>query len=122
MIPLYDENPTLRRPIVTIGILLLLTAVGIFVQGAGLDEVRLAASVCNLGLVPGELTGKAALGTAVPIGPGLACVVDASALNRCTTNARCPVNSLMRAGRTTRRPRRWPARPPMRRRRCGALR
>jgi membrane associated rhomboid family serine protease len=84
MIPLYDENPTLRRPIVTIGILLLLTAVWIFVQGAGLDELRLAASVCNLGLVPGELTGKAALGTAVPIGPGLACVVDASALNRWT--------------------------------------
>ena len=47
---------------------------------AGADAV-LAASVCNLGLVPGELTGQAPVGLAVPIGPGLACVVDREPLN-----------------------------------------
>ena len=28
----------------------------IFIQGAGFDQQALAASVCNLGMVPGELT------------------------------------------------------------------
>jgi membrane associated rhomboid family serine protease len=84
MIPLYDENPTLRTPIVTIGLLVVLAAVWLLVQGGGLDELQLASTVCNLGLVPGELTGKAPLGLAVPIGPGVACVVDASPLNRWT--------------------------------------
>ena len=50
-------------------------------QGAGLNEPQLAASVCNLGLVPGELTHMAALGTAVPLGDGMACVVDNQAIN-----------------------------------------
>jgi membrane associated rhomboid family serine protease len=50
-------------------------------QGAGLNEPQLAASVCNLGLVPGELTHLAALGTAVPLGDGMACVVDNQAIN-----------------------------------------
>ena len=50
-------------------------------QGAGLNESQLAASVCNLGMVPGELTHLAALGTAVPLGDGMACVVDNQAIN-----------------------------------------
>lgn len=50
-------------------------------QGAGLNEPQLAASVCNFGLVPGELTHLAALGTAVPLGDGMACVVDNQAIN-----------------------------------------
>ena len=51
------------------------------VQGAGFSEPQLAASVCNLGMVPGELTHGAALGTAVPLGDGMACVVDNQAIN-----------------------------------------
>ena len=50
-------------------------------QGAGLNEPQLAASVCNLGLVPGELTHMAALETAVPLGDGMVCVVDNQAIN-----------------------------------------
>jgi membrane associated rhomboid family serine protease len=38
-------------------------------------------SVCNLGMVPGELTHLARLGTAVPVGDGLACVVDNEPIN-----------------------------------------
>jgi membrane associated rhomboid family serine protease len=81
MFPIGDENPTLRTPIVTYLLLAVLLAVWILAQGAGLDEQSLAASVCNLGLVPGELTRQAAVGTAVPLGPGMACVVDREAVN-----------------------------------------
>ena len=52
----------------------------IFVQGAGLD-VRLVTSVCNYGLVPAELTGMQPLGFALPLGEGMACVVDDAGIN-----------------------------------------
>ena len=81
MIPISDENPTLRTPVVTIAILLALAAVWVFVQGAGLNPHQLAASVCNWGLVPGELTHRARIGAAVPIGDNLYCVVDNDASN-----------------------------------------
>ena len=54
------------------------------VQGAGFNEMELAASVCNLGMVPGELAGLARLGTAIPLGNGLACVVDNQSINLLT--------------------------------------
>jgi membrane associated rhomboid family serine protease len=44
----------------------------------------LAASVCDLGLIPGELTGLAQLGEGVPIGPGMSCLVNDAPLNRFT--------------------------------------
>jgi rhomboid family protein len=81
MIPIGDENPTLRTPIVTYLLLASLLAIWILVQGAGFDPHVLAASVCNLGLVPGELTGAATEGTGVPLGEGLACVVDREPIN-----------------------------------------
>jgi membrane associated rhomboid family serine protease len=81
MFPLHDDNPTLRTPVTTIGILALLGLSWVLLQGAGLAEVPLATSVCNLGLVPGELTGLAPLGQAVPLGEGLACVVDHEPIN-----------------------------------------
>src|ERR687884_1297386 len=84
MIPLSDDNPTLNRPVMTWSILASLAAVWVVVQGAGLDEVRLAASVCNYGLVPGELTHQARVGYALPIGQNLACVVDNDPINKFT--------------------------------------
>jgi membrane associated rhomboid family serine protease len=81
VIPLSDDNPTLRAPVVTIGLLVLIAAAWVVVQGAGFDPLRLAASVCDLGLVPGEVTGKAPPGMAVPIGQGMACVVDREPIN-----------------------------------------
>jgi membrane associated rhomboid family serine protease len=84
MIPLSDENPTLRQPVITWALLAAIVGVWIVAQGAGLDAVRLAASVCNYGLVPGELTGQARLGFALPIAPGMACVVDNEPINKLT--------------------------------------
>ena len=81
MIPLGDDLPRLNRPRMTYLILAATWAVWILVEKAGLDPYALAKSVCDLGLVPGELTHRVALGTAVPIGPGMACVVDNSPLN-----------------------------------------
>jgi membrane associated rhomboid family serine protease len=81
MIPISDDNPTLRTPVVTIGLLLAIAATWVLAQGAGFDPRILMASVCNLGMVPGEITGAARLGSAVPLGGGMACVVDNEPVN-----------------------------------------
>ena len=81
MIPIGDENHTIRTPIVTYVLLASLLLVWVFVQGGGFDPVTLATTVCNLGLVPGELTHQAVIGARVPIGEGLACVVDRDPIN-----------------------------------------
>ncbi len=84
MIPLSDDVPSQRTPIVTYALLLLMGAVWVLVQGAGFDSVRLASSVCNLGLVAGEITRQAPIGTSIPMGGGLACIVDADPINYLT--------------------------------------
>ncbi len=84
MFPLSDDNPTLRTPLVTWALLAAIAAAWVWVQGAGLDAPVLAASVCDLGLVAAELTRAAPIGTAVPIGEGMACVVDAEPVNLLT--------------------------------------
>jgi len=84
MIPIGDDNPTVRVPVVTIFLIVAMFAVWVLVQGAGTDEGLLAASVCNLGMVPGELTGLAPLGSGVPIGRDLACVIDNHGINLLT--------------------------------------
>lgn len=81
MIPIRDDNPVSRTPVVTLGLLAAIGIVWVVVQGAGLEPAVLAASVCNLGLVPGEVTTLAPLGQAVPIAPGLVCVVDREPIN-----------------------------------------
>ncbi|HEX5438127.1 MAG TPA: rhomboid family intramembrane serine protease [Gemmatimonadaceae bacterium] len=81
MIPLGDDLPTFRTPWALYLLLGITWLVWVFVQGAGFNRLALATSVCNLGMVPGELTHRALIGTAVPLGNGLACVVDNSAVN-----------------------------------------
>ena len=81
MIPISDDNPTLRFPIVTVVLLVTLGAVWLGVQGAGFDAHSLAASICNWGLVPGELTGRARIGAGIPLGGGAYCLVDADPRN-----------------------------------------
>jgi membrane associated rhomboid family serine protease len=81
MFPLSDENPTVRAPLATYALIAAIVGAWVLVQGAGLDQQALAVSICNLGMVPGEITGGAALGTGVPLGPGMACVVDNEAIN-----------------------------------------
>jgi membrane associated rhomboid family serine protease len=84
MIPISDDNPTLRFPVVTVLLLAAMGLIWLLVQGAGLDPVRLSATVCNWGLVPGEITGQAKLGSAVPLGMGMYCVVDREPINALT--------------------------------------
>jgi membrane associated rhomboid family serine protease len=75
MIPYRDENETQRTAIVT-GALIGLNVLSWFLlQGAG-ASYSLAASVCNLGLIPGELTLSVPPGTRFPMGEGLACSTD----------------------------------------------
>ena len=95
MIPISDENPTLRTPVMTYLLLALIVATWVLVQGAGLpgNAAQLAASVCNLGMVPGEITGRAPIGFALPMGEGLACVIDDYAINKFT-----PVTSMFLHG------------------------
>jgi len=75
MIPYRDENETQRRALATGAILVLNIASWLVVQGAGSD-LPLAKSVCNLGLIPAELTGLLPPGRSFPLAPGLACVTD----------------------------------------------
>ena len=84
LLPIRDDNPTRNRPVMTWLLLIALAVVWVLVQGAGVDPEALAASVCNLGLVPGELTHRAAIGTGVQIGDGMACLVDADPINLLT--------------------------------------
>ncbi len=75
MFPYRDENETQRTPYVTFAVIALNLFAWLFLQGAG-SPLALAASVCNLGLIPGELTLAAAPGTEFPMGQGLVCVTE----------------------------------------------
>jgi membrane associated rhomboid family serine protease len=73
--PYHDENDTLRTPVITISVIAMCVLAWVLVQGAG-AELAVITSVCNLGLVPAELMQTLSPGTAFPIGPGMACVID----------------------------------------------
>lgn len=75
MFPYKDENPTVLTPVVTVGIIAVTALVWLVVQGAGLPQ-PLQRSVCELGLIPGELLGRLPEGTRVPLGPGYVCVLE----------------------------------------------
>jgi membrane associated rhomboid family serine protease len=76
MFPIRDENPTLHTSFMTFAIIGINIAVWVFVQGLGFNP-RLAASICEYGLIPGELLKTIIPGTALPLGDGLACIVQA---------------------------------------------
>ena len=78
MFPYRDENQTLRRSYVTLVFIALNALAWILVQGAG-AAMPLMESVCNLGLIPGELTGSLPPGTGFPMGEGAVCLTDPGA-------------------------------------------
>jgi membrane associated rhomboid family serine protease len=85
MFPIRDENPTLRDPIAVIVLIgLNLLAWGLL-QGWGAGE-PLARSLCELGLIPGDLFGRVPEGTLIPLGEGRGCRLegDSSALTLLT--------------------------------------
>ncbi len=92
MFPISDEHPTVRMPVMTMALLAVTWVVWLFVQGAG-NPVALASSVCNLGMVPGELTHLAPLGFRLPLGGGWYCAIDAEPVNIVT-----PITSMFLHG------------------------
>ena len=75
MFPLRDENPTLRTPVAVMAIIALNVAAWALVQGFG-SGAPLAQSLCDWGLIPGELLHTAQPGTLVPLGENLACRLE----------------------------------------------
>lgn len=74
MFPIRDDNPNLLTPYATLGIIVANLAAWVFVQGLGADPA-LSASVCQFGLIPGELLGAVTPGSRFALGPDLACVI-----------------------------------------------
>ena len=93
MFPISDDNPTLHVPWMTYVILALIAAAWLLVQGAGMNETTLAATICNYGLVPAELTHTRPVGFAIPMTRDMACTVDDLAINWLT-----PVTSMFLHG------------------------
>jgi membrane associated rhomboid family serine protease len=78
MIPIRDENPHFLTPYATYAIVALNVAAWVLVQKLG-TEPGLSASVCTLGLVPGELLHTVPPGASVAIAPDTYCTVTDSA-------------------------------------------
>ena len=78
MFPLRDENPTARKPIAVIAIIVLNALAWGFVQGFG-GDYPLAESLCLHGLIPGELLGLVDVGHQLPMGRNLVCTLDGNA-------------------------------------------
>ncbi len=72
MFPIRDDNPQILVPYATFGIIVVNVVVWVFVQGLGANPM-LAGSICQLGLIPGELLGTVAVGTQVQLGPDTWC-------------------------------------------------
>lgn len=77
MFPIKDENPTYHKSIITFSIIGLNVLSWFIIQGLGFNPT-LAMSICRFGVIPGELLGTILPGTKVPIGSGLACIIDST--------------------------------------------
>lgn len=75
MFPIRDENPKIYNPIATYVIIGINAIFWITLQGMGYPA-ELAESICRYGLIPGELLGKLAPGTEIPLTGNLTCVVQ----------------------------------------------
>jgi rhomboid family protein len=74
MFPIRDDNPTLGTPAITVVLIGLNVAAWILVQGMG-AEPTLSQSVCELGLIPGELLGRIPEGYTLPMSREMSCVI-----------------------------------------------
>ncbi len=72
MFPIRDENPQLRVPFVTFAIIAANVAAWILLQGLG-SEPALSRSICQLGLIPGDVLGTVDLSR---VSQRLVCPVD----------------------------------------------
>src|ERR1700694_992165 len=76
MFPYKDENPTVHPAIITVAIIAANVLAFLFVQGAGATGL-LTRSVCDLGLIPGEILQSPKPGRGDELAPGMFCLVDA---------------------------------------------
>ena len=74
MFPIRDDNPQFLTPYAMYAILGLNVIVWVLLQGMG-SPGTLAGSICNLGLIPGELLRTIPAGAQLPIGPNTVCVL-----------------------------------------------
>ena len=74
MFPIRDDNPQFLNPVVTVALIAANALSWVLVQGLG-SEPALSSSVCELGLIPGELLGNIRPGTQVSLGRDLFCVL-----------------------------------------------
>ena len=77
MFPLYDENPHFLTPVTTVALIATNAAAWLLVQRLG-SEPALIESLCNYGLIPGEVLHRIAPGTVVPLGDRAACRIGGS--------------------------------------------
>jgi len=75
MFPYHDDNQTLRTAVVTLLLIALNVLAWILIEGAG-SPLAVAQAVCDLGLIPGALTGRLRPGMRFPLGDGLECIID----------------------------------------------
>lgn len=77
MFPLYDENPSVRLPLVTIVLIACNGLVWLLLQGLGSSD-GLARSICQYGLIPGELLQRLPIGSSFALDAQFRCVLDGS--------------------------------------------
>ncbi|RJX31853.1 MAG: rhomboid family intramembrane serine protease [Desulfurivibrio sp.] len=75
MIPIRDENPSLHTSFATFAIIGLNLISWIWLQGLGMNP-KLAQSICQFGLIPGEFLGSLKPGTAINLGNGVGCIIQ----------------------------------------------
>jgi membrane associated rhomboid family serine protease len=75
MFPIKDENPHFLTPVVSYALIALNAASWALVQGFG-SEAALVTSLCELGLIPGELLQRLPAGTEIDMGPRLSCMLS----------------------------------------------
>ncbi len=75
MFPYHDDNHTLRPALTTLLLIALNVLAWFLVEGAG-SPLAVVRAVCDLGLIPGALTGVLSPGARLPLGEGLFCIID----------------------------------------------
>ena len=75
LFPLRDENPLVRPPVATFILIGINVLSWVFLQGLGSAEA-LGSSVCNFGLIPGDILGNIPVGTGFPENNAGYCQVD----------------------------------------------
>ena len=74
MFPIRDDNPHFLTPYTTYGLIIANVLAWVVLQGLG-AEPSLSRSICQLGLIPGELLQSVPAGTRFQVGPQTFCVL-----------------------------------------------